>query len=251
MNLQEFLQRRARREQEKVTPKRELCAHCWQPTFSCFCSELRPFDPGLSFVLLTHPGEAKKRLATGRMAYCALDGSFFFRGFDFDSSKEFRALLNNRDYEPFVLYPGSNASNLSEMSAPQKAERFGGSRRPLVIVIDGTWGNAKKMYRLSTCLHSLPRIAYIPTTESRFRVRRQPKAECHSSIEAIHSVIDMVGDARGFATSSRIHDRLISLFDYHIDKQVGKLDSMRESGGLLGRDSKKRARRREQRDSER
>ncbi len=53
-----------------------------------------------------------------------------------------------------------------------------------VIVIDGTWSEAKKIYRENTWIADLPHIALSPLLRSRYRIRKQPCPECLSTIEA-------------------------------------------------------------------
>src|SRR4051812_27006509 len=48
---------------------RTFCWDCRQPDFSCYCAWLKPFDPGIQFVILTHPVEYFRRIATGRMSH--------------------------------------------------------------------------------------------------------------------------------------------------------------------------------------
>ena len=64
-------------------------------------------------------------------------------------------------------------------------------RQLIVFVLDGTWKSVRKMLRLSRNLASLPMICFEPPSPSSYRIRRQPKAHCYSTIEAIHHVLDL------------------------------------------------------------
>lgn len=77
--------------------------------------------------------------------------------------------------------------------------------------------------RLSRDIANLPRICFTPTTPSNFRVRRQPRRDCYSTIEAIHHTIDLFQTP---AALTRDHDRLLDLFDRMIDRQIELTHSM-------------------------
>lgn len=98
-----------------------------------------------------------------------------------------------------------------------------------VIVIDGTWATARKMMRLSVNINRLPRVCFTPPTPSNFRIRKQPKVECYSTIEAIHHTIELMGGcgggiapmaSDGDAWAARAHDILLDVFDQMINRQI-------------------------------
>jgi len=88
-------------------------------------------------------------------------------------------------------------------------------RQLSVFVLDGTWKSARKMLRLSRNLASLPMICFEPQSPSNYRIRRQPKAHCYSTLEAIHHVLDLF-TPRG----SSAHDNLLTVFRSVIDRQL-------------------------------
>ena len=60
---------------------RDFCYKCFRPKDSCVCEVLKPFDPGIKFVFLMHPKEAKKqRTGTGRLASLCLPESEILMG---------------------------------------------------------------------------------------------------------------------------------------------------------------------------
>ena len=95
---------------------RRLCRHCLQPDFSCYCGWLQPFDCGIDFVILIHPLEFKKRIATGRMAHMSLRDSRLIMGLDYSRDPVVNELLADGGRQCLVLYPGCTSSNLTAMS---------------------------------------------------------------------------------------------------------------------------------------
>ena len=199
-----------------IQAMRERCPVCLQPDFSCYCAWLEPFACEVEFVILTHPLETRRRIATGRMSHLTLRGSHLIRGHDYTHNERLNGLLAREDVHSVMLYPGRGARDLGALGPAERSEVWPEGRRLSVIVIDGTWSTARKTVNRSRNLHLLPRVCFTPPTPSRFRVRRQPRPECYSTIEAIHRTIDLLG-AFGPA---REHDRLLRIFDRMVDRQV-------------------------------
>ena len=219
MNLQDFLTNREK--QNKLKPAyRTLCSICSQPQFSCYCKEVHKFDCKINFVILIHPIEVKRRIATGRMSHLCLQDSHLIKGQDYTNNSHVDQLIADPEFQSIILYPGLNSKNISNFTTADKAESFSADKKLRVFVIDGTWATARKMIRQSQNLKNLPRFCFSPTTPSRFRVRKQPHAGCYSTIEAIHHTIELLGEAKGFSVIGRKHDQLLSVFDYMVEKQL-------------------------------
>ncbi len=219
MNLQSYLDRK--NELLKTAKKfRDLCVACLQPEFSCYCQHIQSFDPKIKFAILIHPIEVRRRIATGRMSHLSLKNSELIMGQNYTQNDEVNRLLASEEYDPVVLYPGRSSLNLTEAPKLERAKIFQPDKMPLVFVIDGTWATAKKMMRESQNLNVLPRICFTPPGPSQFRVRKQPGENCYSTIEAIHHSIELLGDAVGFDSASRRHDRLLYVFNRMVERQL-------------------------------
>lgn len=197
---------------------RMKCRKCLQPDFSCFCEWLKPVDPHIHFVILTHPVEFRRRIATGRLSHLSLLNSTLLVGEDFSQNDKLNDILDNPNFYRVMLYPGRQSVNLTPMSTAEKQNLIPSRKKLAVVVIDGTWGTARRMVRLSQNIKALPRICFFPPTPSNFRVRRQPRPECYSTIEAIHHTIDLLGPACGY--SGRDHDHLLFVFDKMVRRQI-------------------------------
>jgi DTW domain-containing protein YfiP len=197
------------------------CVKCLQPEFSCFCSWLRPFDPKIEFAILIHPIEMKRRrITTGRLSHLSLKNSHLIMGEIFTDELRVNSLIHDPSRHCVLLYPGRKSSNLTDMCSEGVKYSVPEGRKLTVFVVDGTWGTAKKTVNQSPNLNTLPRICFTPQTPSTFRVRKQPRIECYSTIEAIHQTIDLLGPAVGFPTVERVHDRLLSIFDQMVNRQL-------------------------------
>ncbi len=218
MDKVKYLQLKEQRSKQEQQKERQLCLRCFRAEERCFCSLIKPFDPGMVFIILMHPMEARReRTGTGRLAHLCLRDSRIIEGIDFTDSGAVNQLIADPQYYPMVLYPGQSAHNISEKKL--EPEKFSG-KIPLVFVIDGTWPCAKKMMKLSKNLHSLPRICFTPDKPSLFEVKMQPNPMCLSTIESIHFLLNewrKKSDEPLY--SDRSHDNLIDVFLHMVDFQ--------------------------------
>jgi len=219
VDVQRYRENRQKmREQE---PKfRELCMVCMQPKFSCFCQHVQRVNAKIDFVILIHPVEAKRRIATGRMSHLCLENSRLIMGQDYSHNKEVNEILADSSRFPVILYPKGKTTNVSPLSQEQRAVLFPMDKKLTIFVIDGTWATAIKTVRQSQNLQNVPRICFSPEKPSTFRVRKQPAENCFSTIEAIHQIIELVGPSQGFDVRSRDHDKLLYVFDKMVELQL-------------------------------
>ena len=215
MNLERYLAARALPSWEP----RPRCSRCQRPQVTCYCAKVLPFASRPRFAILIHHEEAKRGVATGRMAHLCLSNSWLLRGTDFSHHAEVEKILHDPTLYPVLLYPGPHAANLSELGHERGTELFPRDREPVIFVLDGTWAQARKMRRLSRNLHALPQIGFTPRSASEFLVRRQPMPHCYSTIEAIHYVIDWFGQTPA-GGRLRPHDNLLNVFRYMVSQQL-------------------------------
>ena len=193
---------------------------CLQPRSLCYCRHVRAFDPKIKFVILIHRLEVRRRIATGRLSHLTLENSELMMGYDYSHNSRLTEIVHDPANFPVILYPGPKSINLTPLTHKERALVFPKDKQPVVIVIDGTWGTAGKMLSRSENLQGLPRICFTPDRPSNFRVRKQPKKECFSTVEAIHQTIEMVGPGRGFDVASGAHHALLSVFDIMVEQQL-------------------------------
>ncbi len=196
---------------------RAECYSCRRPRAFCYCALIKAFDSETRFVILTQPREAKHRFGTGRMAHLGLRNSLLVEGVDFSADERIHRELHSPQGFPVLLFPGKDSVNLSRQSPDERMALVPAGRRLIVFVLDGTWKSVRKMLRLSQNLANLPRICFEPPSPSSYRIRRQPKAHCYSTLEAIHHVLDLF-TPRG--PSQPAHDNLLAVFRSVIECQL-------------------------------
>ncbi len=195
--------------------KLNLCLHCRRRLLTCVCEKLKPFETQSRFIILMHPMEFKKeKVGTGRFSHLILKNSEVLVDINFDDNKRLKEILDDENYETFVLYPGDVTIDLGTEELKNKTTKLA-----QFIVIDGTWPCAKKMMKLSTCLHHLPRVSFHSDRISEFKVKHQPMPGCLSTVESIHQVLlDL--NRMGMESSGEKHENLMEVFRYTVNQQM-------------------------------
>lgn len=169
------------------------------------------------FVFLMHPYEFKHvKAATGRLTHLSLAGSEIHMGVGFDRNEAVQALIEDPTNYPVLLYPRSDARDLSK---GELRERDFEGRRLVVFLLDGTWRLVRHMWKESLTLQRLPRIMFSQATPSRYVIKRQPEPGCLSTLEATHELL-LALDRCKLDHYAR-PDQLLALFQRMQDLQLG------------------------------
>lgn len=182
---------------------RPFCYRCWRARILCLCSHVKVVDNRVEILFLQHPNERKMPVNTARLAHLSLAKSRLVHGISFGPESVMGAMLPRRD-KVGILFPSPQAKELRD--APEDLETL--------VVIDGTWREAKKMIWLSPILSEFPHYAFVPEKPSNYRIRKEPKESFISSIEAT------VAALRILDRDPNKYSELLALFDRMVDRQI-------------------------------
>src|SRR5438552_3839490 len=98
-----------------VVEARPFCWTCRQSSGGCYCAKIQAFDPAVSFVILIHKIESRRRIATGRMSHLLLKNSRLIEGDCFENHPQVNGLIGDSQFYPVVLYPGASAADISKL----------------------------------------------------------------------------------------------------------------------------------------
>ncbi|MGB8931895.1 MAG: tRNA-uridine aminocarboxypropyltransferase, partial [Anaeromyxobacteraceae bacterium] len=190
---------------------RELCLRCLRPRRACWCPHLRPVESATRACILQHLRERKTAIGTARMAHLSLPNSELHLGVSFREHPRVRALAAEEGTA--LLFPGEGAIDAAALR---------GRPPRTVIVVDGTWHQARKLLKENPFLLTLPRIGLSPVRPSNYRIRAEPSAECVSTIEA---TVLLLGALEG---APERFTPILEAFDKMVDLQIAERD--RRSG---------------------
>ena len=162
---------------------REVCLRCRRPVKVCYCAKLPALQTQTRVVILQHPRERDNAIGTARMASLALPGSELLVGVRWDNHPGLADALADPVRPPALLFPGPGARNIM-------TDRPAG---PItLIVVDGTWSQAKNLVRDNAILRTLPRYAFEAPEPSEYRIRKEPDVAYVSTIEALMHVLGVL-----------------------------------------------------------
>ena len=196
-------------------PRGERCAGCRLVPSHCLCA-LRPSIPTRAGVcLLMADIEPLKPSNTGWLVADVVADTFAFGWARTEVDPALLTLLADPLWQPYVVFPGefvatervvtnllpidNNAGQLSggpplgKLAPPSGSDpRSGGAwgpkaKRPLFVLLDATWPEARKMFRKSPYLDHLAVLSLQPEQLSRYKLRRSQREDhlCTSEVAAL------------------------------------------------------------------
>ncbi|MFP5466320.1 MAG: tRNA-uridine aminocarboxypropyltransferase [Gammaproteobacteria bacterium] len=174
------------------------CDGCRLPHAYCVC-DLRPSVATRAGVcLLMGDTEALKPSNTGWLIADLVSDTWAFAWARTRVDPRLLALLEDPQWQPHVVFPGEfvDASRVvSEVLLPP-TEQGGRSRRPLFILLDGTWTEARKMFNKSPYLNRFPVLSLSPGTASNYRLRRSTRDDHFCTAEVAALCLALAGETR-------------------------------------------------------
>ncbi|MEA3370546.1 MAG: tRNA-uridine aminocarboxypropyltransferase [Campylobacterota bacterium] len=200
---------------------REKCYKCYRPKSSCMCEHINAVDTDTKFVILMHPKEFKKvKNNTGFFTHLSLSNSELFIGIDFSEHKRINEIIST--HESFILFPSSNAVNLSVENPCQNSK----SNKPMAIfLIDSTWACTKKIFTLSKNLNSLQHMSFETTRVSEYKIKVQPESNYLSTIESTLVVLEELDRWGVEKIQKRSFDNFLNPFFKMIEYQQKLIDN--------------------------
>ena len=127
-------------------------------------------------------------------------------------------LLADPQWAPHVVFPAAYAAPDRVVHAVQPAACVdsapGGGKRPLFILLDGTWAQACKMFNKSPYLDGFPVLSLAPEQASRYLLRRVKHAAHWCTSEVAGLCLAMSGAAHD-EHASRVLSAHLDVFTQH------------------------------------
>ena len=188
----------------ELPPHRQRCYRCLRPTGHCLCAQLPTVPTRTRVVVLQHPHERTHPFGTARLVrLCLPTASVHVPCAGYTGTLEQRVELPP---DAVVLFPSDDAPLLEDLLQPAPPSTL--------VAIDGTWAHAKRLWRENGWLRQFRHARLQPSEPSRYRIRKEPRADYVSTLEAI------VGALRLLEPDTQGLDALLTAFDRMIDHQI-------------------------------
>ena len=155
-------------------PKGERCPGCRLVPSHCICT-LRPkVSTRAGMCLLMADIEPLKPSNTGWLIADVVTDTFAFGWARTEVAPDLMPLLNDPQWQPYVVFPREFADDARVVHEVTHIA----NKRPLFILLDGTWDEARKIFRKSPYLQHFPVLSLHPEQLSRYKLRRA-QSEAH------------------------------------------------------------------------
>ncbi|QLF92612.1 DTW domain-containing protein [Pseudomonas sp. ABC1] len=173
------------------------CACAWQP------------EPGAEagVCLLMYDVESLKPTNTGWLIADVVASSHAFIWSRTEVDPRLLELLADPQWQPVVVFPAEYAAPERVVDRVDTPE----GKRPLFILLDATWTEARKMFRKSPYLDGFPVLSLQPESLSRYRLRRSTRGEHLCTAEVAALCLELVGEAR----AAQVLDNWLDVFTEH------------------------------------
>ena len=165
------------------------CAGCQLQVDSCICAARRQVAARVEFCLLSHKNELYKPTNTGRLIVDCIRGSRVFTWHRTEPDPAFLALINDPTIDPYLVFPEE-----ADYQARMTAFVAKPGRQPVFILLDGTWRQARRIFRLSRYLAHLPVISLTTPRQSVYQLRKAAEVNHLCTVEVAAALLEQIGD---------------------------------------------------------
>ena len=162
---------------------RPYCKRCRYPQNTCVCFAISKIPTSIQISILQDPSETKHPKNTARLLPLLLSEAHIYTGHfpcDFERVRQRVSLSQNN----LVLFPNANAVSLNEESDAVDCDHL--------ILLDGSWRKAKKLWFNNPWLHDLPSVALVDCESSEYFIRATRNTNSLSTLEAASLILSNV-----------------------------------------------------------
>ena len=183
------------------------CAGCRVIDSYCLCAWKPEVQALSAMCLLMYDTEPLKPTTTGWLIADVIKDTEAFGWSRVDVDAQLLALLSDPQWQPYIVFPGEFVAPERVVTEVQVEE----GKRPLFILLDATWNEARKMFRKSPYLDRLPVLSLAPEQMSRYRLRRSKRDDHFCTAEVAALCLELAGDN----VAAGVLDAYLDVFSAH------------------------------------
>lgn len=186
---------------KKITKLYENCNRCGLPIINCICNDIRELKTEAKIWIISSKKELTRASNTARIL--KLSNKYSTEIFIWERTKEPRKLIEkieSKKYDVYLLFP------ITEETKFRKTMFTKGSKIPAFIIIDGTWQEAKKIFRKSSYLSNIKVLSLEPERNSNFLLRRGIEEGNLCTIETAIEVLKLNNENKNAIEIERIFE---------------------------------------------
>lgn len=207
------------------------CSYCQVSQQHCICDHQPDIDTQIACMLIVSDNEVFKPSNTGRLIADIVKETYVYQWNRTEPDNDMLRLLASDEYRPVVVFPADYVDDpkrlIGDFPDFALSEPPTENRKWLFVFIDGSWREARKIFRRSEFLASLPVLSIHPETLSSYIMRRSENAQHLSTAEVASLVLKQAGEIK----ASDCLQRWFEVFreSYLLSKSRGKGDVKRSA----------------------
>lgn len=163
------------------------CQYCQVELRYCICDYQPDEKTDVAALIILSESEILKPSNTGRLIADVIKDTYSFQWHRTEPDEEMLQILANPAYFPIVVFPEEYVEQGRELISERTMVEPKDKKR-LFIFIDSNWREAKKIFRKSVYLQSLPVLSIRPSKISQY-IMRQSINENHLSTAEVASIV--------------------------------------------------------------
>jgi len=200
----------------QITRAMPNCLRCGLPEKVCICScisELKHQELKINLHVLLHEKELSRNTNTSRLMDFIFDHGVSYYLWERKSPPQDLMKIIESDTESiYLLYP-EDAS--SKVYTPQEVISYNkrNDTNIHVLILDGTWQEARKMLNRSDYLKKLPRLKIDVQITSGFKLRRNQESGNLCTSEAVYHALKQLGDLESGEKLQSLTDLFLNRYE--------------------------------------
>lgn len=181
------------------------CDRCQIAESHCCCSYKQPQQLQAAVCLIMHRKEPMKPTNTGRIIAEILPQTAAFAWDRTEPDPEMLAFLADPQWQPYLVFPEAYVEDQPVVEAPQPCPE---GKRPLFVLLDATWAQARKIYFKSPYLQQMPVLSINPERLSNYKLREAAHDHQLATAEVAAMVLELAGESH----AAEVLDAYFQLF---------------------------------------
>jgi DTW domain-containing protein len=188
------------------------CPRCQKPLPLCICDSVTPVQSRLSLLILQHPQEQDRALGTARLTALHFANAVVKVGLSWPSLAKALgrpvadpsrwAVLYLGSAKAAALDPGKEVVALNRKGEVAESQRAILERIEGVVLLDGTWSQAKALWWRNPWMLKCQRVILGPKLPSAYgELRREPRRDGLSTLEAAATLMAALEKRAEIATT--------------------------------------------------
>lgn len=159
----------------------ERCPSCRVALQYCMCKWKKQIATDCGICLLMHDKEPLKPSNTGWLIADVVPDTFAFLWSRTCVDEKLLELLADPQWQPYVVFPEEYAEPEQVVHSVTHNHETG--KKPLFIILDATWLQARKIFRKSPYLANFPVLSFQPEHLSQYQLRRSNRDDHLCTVE--------------------------------------------------------------------